>query len=174
MNSKRIFSAVTLVLLSSLFLEGCSHIESRQDDDDLLTRREARDKDVGKLFGDSALLFGDTRKESAGSTGIGVNSYLWRATLDTLSFLPLRHVDPFGGVILTEWSSKDLTPQERLKIDVRILSRTLRADGLEVSVFRQKMVGGVWRDSSVSSQTARRLEDAILTRARQLKIQDGR
>lgn len=157
-----------------LFLGACAGLEKTQEEDDLLTRREERDKNVGKLFGDNALLFGDTRKDEAGSTGIGVNSYLWRATLDTLSFMPLRHIDPFGGVILTEWYSKPESPTERLKVDVRILDRVLRADGLKISVFRQKMVNGHWRDASVSSETARRLEDSILTRARQIKIRDGR
>ncbi len=162
------------LLLGFLFASGCAHQEPTQDEDDILTRREKRDREVGKLFGESALLFGDTRKDTANATGIGVNSYLWRATLDTLSFMPLRTVDPFGGVILTEWHTPSHTPGERLKVDIRILDRVLRADGLKISVFRQKIERGKWQNAAVNPETVLRLENAILTRARQLKIRDGR
>jgi hypothetical protein len=108
--------------------------------------------------------------------GIGVNSYLWRASLDTLAFMPIVSADPFGGVILTDWYSPPETPNERFKVNLYILDRQLRADGIRVSVFRQQRgnagpgAAGDWRDAGVNTETANRLEDTVLTRARQLRI----
>ncbi len=105
--------------------------------------------------------------------GIAVNEYLWRASLDTLSFMPLQSADPYGGLIITDWYSEPSTPGERFKVQVYILDKTLRADGLRVTVFRQQQqVGTGWTDSAVTSETRIKLENAILTRARQLRITD--
>lgn len=105
-----------------------------------------------------------------GGGGIGVNSYLWRASLDTLTFMPLDSADPFGGVIITEWHSPAETPNERFKVTVYILGTELRSDGLKVSVFRQLRDGDGWRDGPLDARTATELEDVILTRARQFRI----
>ena len=94
----------------------------------------------------------------------------WRATLDTLSFLPLASTDPFGGVIITDWYSDPTTPNERFKATVYILDTRLRADALNVSIFRQQQVNGQWTDATVDSQTEVQIENAILTRARQLRL----
>ena len=103
--------------------------------------------------------------------GIGVNSYLWRASLDTISFMPLQEVDPFGGVIITDWYANPQMPTERFKLTVFILDRRLRADGVRVSVFRQRRTAaGEWADAAVAGDTARAMEDAILTGARQMRI----
>ena len=101
---------------------------------------------------------------------IGVNSYLWRASLDTLSFLPPVSADPYGGVIITDWYAAPEAPNERFKATVYILDTRLRADGLNVQVFKQLAVGGVWTDATPSPQTETDLENAILTRARQLRL----
>ncbi|HEY0265233.1 MAG TPA: DUF3576 domain-containing protein [Rhizomicrobium sp.] len=101
---------------------------------------------------------------------LGVNSYLWHASLDTLSFLPLTSADPFGGVIISEWYVAPNSPDERLKVTVYIMDRTLRADGLKVVVFRQTRNGTVWQDAQPSPDTAHKLEDSILTRARELRL----
>ena len=106
-----------------------------------------------------------------GGPGIGVNAFLWRASLDTLSFMPLSSADPFGGVIITDWYSPPETPGDRFKMNVYILGRQLRADGLRVSVFRQtRDKAGAWADSAVQPKTATELENQILTRARQLRV----
>lgn len=139
--------------------------------EELLSKRDQHYKNMGKFLGDEPLLFGAERKKKTGETGVGVNSYLWRAALDTISFMPLASVDPFGGVILTDWYSTPTRPDERLKVNVMILDRELRADGLKISVFQQKRVKGEWRDAPVSSSTAEDLEKAMLTRARQMRIQ---
>ena len=102
--------------------------------------------------------------------GIGVNAYLWRASLDTLSFLPLASADPYGGVIITDWYANPAKADERLKATVYILDTRLRADGISAAVFRETLVNGVWTPASVSGETNIALEDAILAKARQLRL----
>ena len=124
------------------------------------------------VFGPGGLSIGGADKPAVqGGGGIGVNSFLWRASLDTISFMPLASADPFGGVIITDWYSPPNFPEERFKITVYILDRQLRADGIKVAAFRQERRGGdSWRDAAVAKETATDLENAILTRARQLRI----
>lgn len=109
---------------------------------------------------------------AAGSPrAIGVNAYLWRATLDTLAFMPLQSADPYGGVVITDWYIDPKAPEEQFKVTVYILDRNLRADGLRVSVFRQtKSAAGAWENAAVDPKTGPSIENAILTRARQLKV----
>lgn len=127
------------------------------------------------IFGKGGLFGMNKRGEDEeGGSGIAVNSYLWRASLDTVSFMPLASADPFGGTILTDWYSDPQTPNERFKVNVFILGKQLRSDGVRVRVFKQVAQKGTWFDSETASETARQLEDAILTRARQLRAaQDG-
>jgi hypothetical protein len=101
---------------------------------------------------------------------LGVNGYLWRATLDTLAFMPLVSADARGGVIVTDWYSAPETPNERLKVTAYILDKTLRADGIRVSVFRQNRAANGWADAAVNPATPTQLENAILARARQLRL----
>jgi hypothetical protein len=109
--------------------------------------------------------------QAAAQAGIGVNSYLWRATLDTLSFMPLGSADPWGGVIVTDWYVNPEKPDERFKTTVYILDTRLRADALNVTVFKQvRDASGNWQDSAVSGQTEQDLENSILTKARQLRL----
>ncbi len=125
------------------------------------------------IFGKGGLsLFGSKTPESSGGGALGVNSYLWRASLDTISFMPVNSADPFGGVILTDWHTPNEAPSERFKLNVYILDRTLRADGVRVAVFRQVQDrSGNWRDAGVPNETGTKIEDAILIRARQLRNQ---
>jgi hypothetical protein len=116
---------------------------------------------------------GSTAIESgSGKVTLGVNSYLWHASLDTLAFMPLASADPFGGVIITDWYSAPDDTNERMKVTVYILDRRLRADGLKIAVFRQTRTGTetVWADAAVNPDMSTRLEDAILTRARELRL----
>jgi hypothetical protein len=108
---------------------------------------------------------------TSGKVTLGVNSYLWHASLDTLRFMPLASADPFGGVIITDWYTAPQDQNERLKVTVYILDRRLRADGIKLSVFRQtKTAAGTWVDAPTNPDTANKLEDAILTRARELRL----
>ena len=102
-------------------------------------------------------------------TTIGVNSYLWRAAVDTLSFAPLITADSNGGVIVTDWYANPNTPGERVKLTVSIIDQDLRADALRVAASRQVNQGGVWVDAPVAAATVQKLEDIILTRARDLR-----
>ena len=102
-------------------------------------------------------------------TTIGVNAYLWRAALDTLSFAPLIQADANSGVIITDWYSNPQSPGERVKVTATILDRDLRADALRIAASRQVLSGGQWVDAPVAAATVQKLEDIILTRARDLR-----
>ena len=117
-------------------------------------------------------LFGGGRKGGGGGPGIAVNSFLWRASLDTVSFMPLASADPFGGVIITDWYTPPEQPAERFKVTVYILDRDLRSDGLRVAVFRQQRGerDGNWLEAAVKPETAANFENQILSRARQLRL----
>ena len=102
--------------------------------------------------------------------GIGVNAFLWRASLDTLSFMPLASADPWGGVITTDWYANPEKPDERFKVTVYILDTRLRADGVSAAVFREQLTGGVWTTAPVNPDTGIAMENAILQRARELRL----
>ena len=129
------------------------------------------------VFGSDGInLFGSAKKEDPGASGgIGVNSFLWRASLDSIAFMPLASADPFGGVIITDWYTPAESPNERMKVQITILDRELRADGVRVAVFKQQTSprGGAWVDAQVDPRTNTEIENAILTRARQLRIAQG-
>ncbi|MEQ8178335.1 MAG: DUF3576 domain-containing protein [Amphiplicatus sp.] len=106
-----------------------------------------------------------------GGEAATVNRYLWAASLETLDFLPVQSADPIAGLILTDWYQNPEAPDEKFKVNVYILDSSLRADALRVSVFRQERAEtDGWRDASVNPATAREIENAILTRARQLRL----
>ena len=126
---------------------------------------------VGDVFGG-----GNTpaRSAAAAQAGIGVNAYLWRATLDTMAFMPLANADPWGGVINYDWYIDPVTPNERFKATVFILDTRLRADALNVTVTKEvRDATGAWIGARVAAQTETDLENAILTKARQLNLQNA-
>ncbi len=153
--------------MAAALLTGCGAGERP----DGLSEEDRIKRGEGKLFGDIVFVGPDRDEEDASGGGIGVNGFLWRASLDTLSFLPLASADPFGGVIITDWYSPPESPNERFKVTTYILGRQLRSDGVRVAVFRQELADGRgWVDSQVESETAPKLEGAILSRARELRI----
>ena len=109
---------------------------------------------------------------SASITSIGVNSYLWRATLETLSYKPLTQADSAGGVIVTDWYANPSNPSERVKVSVSILDQDLRADALRVAASREVLQNGAWIAAPVQAATVQKLEDIILTKARDLRRSD--
>ena len=125
----------------------------------------------GTLFGDNGLFGTDKAGQDNGATGVGVNSLLWRASLDTISFMPLVSADPFGGVIITDWYQPQGGNGERFKATAYILGRQLRADGLKVSIYRQVLQGGQWADAPVAPSTVTEIENRILAKARELRSQ---
>ena len=164
------FQRVVLSIGLSALAAGCSGLQTHTE-----TTEEAwkREHPTGSLFGgDGGIdLFNTSRPKTAqDGSGIGVNDLLWRASLDTLKFLPLpTPPDPFGGVIVYDWYSTPDNPNERFKVNVFILDRQLRADGIRVSVFKQVRDGSGWRDAGTDDAAANKLEEAILTRARQMR-----
>lgn len=154
----------------ALLLSACSQPDVTYDYPD--ESQEKYDYTRGSLLGQEGFtLFEGSTKKVRGDTGggLGVNSYLWRATLDTITFMPVNSADPFGGVIITDWHAAADAPRERFKLNIYILGRALRADGVRVAVFKQVRDGAGWRDAQVEAKTSTRIEDAILTRARQLR-----
>ncbi len=118
-----------------------------------------------------AELFAPSTKTDQGGSFIGVNTFLWHASLDTVSFMPIASADPFGGTIITDWYSPPSSPNERFKLNIFILSRDLRADGVRARVFRQvRTPQGQWVDAAVDAKTGTDIENAILTRARQIRM----
>lgn len=115
---------------------------------------------------------GDQEKAFGGplTTSIGVNGYLWSATLDTLSFMPIDNAYPSSAAIITDWFSTDDAPEERVKVAVYFRSETLRSDGIRVNVVRQELKNGNWITVPVQAATSLQIEEAILSRARTLRI----
>lgn len=132
------------------------------------------DKKPDSVFGAEGLdIFGQKKRGDAdgGGSGIGINSFLWRASLDTISFMPIASADPFGGVIITDWYAPPESPNERFKLNVFIMGRALRADGLKIAAFRQsKDASGNWADAAMDPAVVADLENTVLTRARKMRI----
>ena len=144
---------LALIVAVTLIISGCTEGEPVSEATATSSNVNIRDQNTGGIFGND-----------------GLNSFLWRASLDTISFMPVSSADPFGGVIITDWYSDSEAPNERFKLNVYILGRALRADGVRVAVFRQILSSqGGWRDVTINDDTATKIEDSILTRARQLR-----
>lgn len=124
------------------------------------------------VFGSEGLkIIGNKGKNNNECTGnMGVNAYLWRASLDVISFMPLASADPFGGTITTDWHSDPDNPDERFKVNVYVLSGELRSDAIRAGLFRQVKKGGKWVDATVSEESSIKFEDAILARAREMRV----
>ncbi len=177
-GTRAVLAAILAAVLTGV-LAACSGVKTegefpdrRQGDSTPYGNVEKR----GSVFGDQGLLYDSDPATpdgdgGGGGGGIGVNSFLWRASLDTVSFMPVSSADPFGGVIITDWHALAETPRERFKMNVYILGRSLRADGVRVSVFRQVQDPyGMWQDAPIEQNAGVKVEDAILTRARQLRF----
>ena len=126
------------------------------------------------IFSGDLLTFGDEPNSGApgrgSGSGIGVNAFLWRASLDVVSSWPVSSADPFGGVIITDWYAPPETPRERFKFNIFILGRTLRADGVRVSIFKQILnTRGEWQQAALQADTQTLVENSILTRAQQFR-----
>ncbi len=156
------------ILLGAFTLSACGSVESESKYPTGIDRSRTGNDIYSKgdsIFGEGGLMVLGGKK-SATSDVITVNSYLWRAALDTVNFMPLATVDPFGGVILTDWYSSPDKPGERYKLNIFVMGGQLRSDGIKVSMFKQRNGKNV----AVDAKTNTDIEDAILTRARELRI----
>jgi hypothetical protein len=171
--SSRDSRPMAALLSGALILTGCAYSRPNPTAPNLIPQGGPGDPTVSRLGGDEGLFsFGNTKpKGGEGGGGIGVNAFLWRGALDTLSFLPLASADPFGGVIITDWYSPTDSPGERFKATAYILGRELRSDGIRVSVFRQVNQGGRWVDAPVNAVVQADIENKVLDRARRLREQ---
>ena len=157
------------ILFLTLALAGCAS-ELTEEALETSDTEERRTKGMEKFLGHDTLHFGGPKKREQEETGLGVNSHLWRAALDTISFMPIASADPFGGVIITDWYSPPQNTKERFKMNIFILDRQLRSDGIKVSLFRQgQNATGQWIDQTVDAQTTLDLENTILKRARHFR-----
>lgn len=163
---------ILLACAASLAISACS-LSPDAEQNYPKTEEDRRKERLGKITGEEGLTLGGASEKSGdnGKNPLGVNSFLWRASLDTLSFLPITAADPWGGTILTDWYEDPAAPGERFKVNVLILDRQLRADSLKISTFRQKKdAKGSWIEAPTDAKLARKLEDTVLTRARQLRV----
>jgi hypothetical protein len=158
-----------------VLLSACGPSRQVQEDEYNDPRFRGPRESILNRSDDTVINFGKSNKnEEAGATsGIGVNAYLWRGALDTLSFFPLISADAVGGVIITDWYQPPSATGERFKATAYILGRQLRADGVKVSIFRQVQQGGVWVDAPVAPSTITEIEDKVLARARELRTTPG-
>jgi hypothetical protein len=165
--------ATTALVLGGLALTACSAAREVQPSEYFNSPNYGGPDATPAVLGDGGISFGTAGKRDdkgdSGGGGIGVNAFLWRATLDTLSFMPLVSADPMGGVIITDWWQTGTQPKERFKATAYILSRRLRSDGIKVSLFRQVEQNGKWEDAPVTASTRAELEDKIIARARELR-----
>ena len=170
MHSHERYVTLLSVTLCFFVLFGCAVKEYSPTQES-----EIKPWEEGSAFGgDGITLFSSQSETAERTSSLGtntVNSFLWHASLTTLSFLPITSADPFGGLIITDWYAAPEVPNERFKLNVYILSPYLRADGLKISVFRQIKESDQWNDAPVSPDTAIQLENLILTQARHLWIQ---
>lgn len=155
-------------MASALALVACSNAQ-QPNLPSMQTYRLPQTMASGGNGGGLGALLGLGGKSPAGQTGVAVNAYLWRASLDTLSFMPLASADPFAGVIISDWYSPPGTTNQRFKVTAYVLGTTLAANNLKVSVFEQGRSGGAWVDQPVDPAVASGIEDRILARAAQLK-----
>ena len=152
---------ILLLATTAILLAACGGNRG----DDMVSTSTDSGRSGFRLFGG-----GNDDEEASKMPQLGVNSFLWRATLDTLNFMPLSSADPIGGVVISDWYAPPERPDEHMKVTVYILDRRLRADAVRVAVFRQTRGANGWADAQTNPDTGIRLENAILSRARELRL----
>jgi hypothetical protein len=151
------FSLGTVLMLSS-----CSGLKS--------TPVEQPDEPISVITGKpGGTKLSDLGKKDQSGNSLPVNALLWRAALDIASFVPLDDVDTFGGSIVTEWHQPKGTPNQRLKLTMFVIGRELRSDAITVRAYIQNRLGTEWVDAGRDEALGRKLEDLVLTRARELR-----
>ncbi len=170
--SKRMAATVALLAVS---LGGCGGGQLAADRENSHQSGDASSSGYMTGGNGGLLNFGVSHEKAStdSSSGLGVNAFLWRGTLETLKFMPLVSADPFGGVIITDWWTPPASPAERFKATAYVLGRQLRADAIRVSLFRQTQQGGQWVDAPVDPAKPTELENMVLAKARELRAQSA-
>lgn len=176
MIQQKIKLLTSLTVITGILSNCSADLTPKEGQEAPVGREEARRYDNGKLLGDDFLLFGGNKKYDPNLGGaMRVNPYLWQASLDVTSFMPLASSDSSGGIIVTDWYSSGNKPNERLKLTVNISDRVLRSDAIKVIMYKQiRNRNGEWVNATVDASAMREMEDLILIKARQLKIKSGR
>ncbi len=160
-----------LTTLLCIILCACSQTNVSHDDE-FITKNRKHYHGFGKILGDKSLTLNQKiSKLSPTTQSMATNNVLWKAALDVISFMPLKHTDPISGIILTEWYINPDNKNEKLKIDIKINSNNVRVDGLKVSVFTQKYVNGKWSFASQASNLSEIIEDKIINKAKELNLE---
>ncbi|MBI28949.1 MAG: hypothetical protein CFH21_00138 [Alphaproteobacteria bacterium MarineAlpha5_Bin11] len=129
-------------------------------------------KSGGGLFGKKGLVLGgdDNDKNKVTGMAMPINPYLWRAGLETISFMPIASADPFGGIVITDWYNDVNNTDERCKINIFIKGVELTTSNLKASIFCQELVSGSWIDKQVDVEKSASLENAILEKAKKIRL----
>lgn len=158
---KTIHSLAATLITLGFILAGCSGTDLQPVAED--------EGDVSFLTGKAGgLKITDFGADDNGDS-MPVNALLWRAALEIAAFVPLDDVDTFGGSILTEWYSLANRPDERIKLMIFVVGRELRSDAIQVRVFAQKADNGSWGVATRDDALANKIEELILTRAREMR-----
>jgi len=162
LNFRRYF-AFSIITSLILHLGGCSGLDIKSP--------EPEEKPISVLTGkpQGTPIEELLDQKNNGSGGMPVNALLWRAALDIASFVPLDDVDTFGGSIVTEWYVPNDQSERRLKLAVFVVGLELRSDAIQVRAYVQTRDGDSWKNAGRDSALGRKLENLILTRARELR-----
>ncbi len=171
LKSKRFFIRIVYLFLTAVLVSGCIFDDINVEPVDSRTDGEIRRDEKGSLFGLGDTFNSDDNKvESNSSNTLGVNVYLWRASIETLSVSPLAKVDPKLGIIQTEWVSVKSSSTSQVRIGVLILSEVLKSNAVKVNVYKRYKRGSIWVSSAASFKTNEAIQNAILSRARELLV----
>ena len=150
--------------------------EQARDQPSATETQQASSSEPGEIDTEATIwtVLGLAKKESVKDpgpqTGRTVSPILWQAAHDTLDFVKYASEDPLTGSIVTDWYSPPGNPDLRYRVNVFILSRALHSDSLTVTIDRQqRSADGQWAETTIARQAETDLENAILSRARQLK-----
>ncbi len=147
--------------------------------DTALLDAQTRLQSGGGLFGSSGISFDgmlnnqNTQQSSGGAYVMPINPFLWRGALETINFMPLNSADPIGGTIITDWYSTNNNENERCKLNIFIKGEELKTQNLEVTTFCQNFKNQKWINVSVDESNDVKLENAILNKAKKLRLQSS-
>ena len=147
------------------------------DPDLAMSDAENRLMTGGGLMGEKAnfsfLGDGESGSSQVTSLGMPINPYLWKASLETISFMPLASTDPFAGTIITDWYTAETNLGERCKLNIFINGKSLKTDNLRVSSFCQTLKNNQWVNMPSKQEENTKLENVILNEAKKLKLTSG-